>query len=226
MIGIKELPVSERPRERMISEGEGALSNTELLAILIGSGTGKESAVTLASRVLKLDEDGLAYLSTVHAKELSAIRGIGPAKACSILAALELGKRVATLETKKKIRFMHPEDIAGLFMEDLRREKKEHFYILLLNAKQEMAGKELISIGNISGAIVDPRDVFRPAVKRGAAGIILVHNHPSGDPEPSKADISITKQMVEAGDVMQIKVLDHLIIGDGKFVSLRRRKLI
>jgi DNA repair protein RadC len=223
---IKELPHSERPRERLIALGAGALSNQELLALLIGSGVKGESAMALASRVLGYTDEGIIWLRTASPEELSRIIGIGDATACRILAAAELGRRMSESKTAQHIRFNSPDDIAEIFMEDLRYAKNELFKILMLNVRGEMMGREVISIGNISSSIVDAREVFRPAVRRGAASIVLVHNHPSGDPSPSPQDIDVTKKLVEAGGVLGIKVLDHLIIGDRCFTSFRRNKLL
>jgi DNA repair protein RadC len=226
MPGIKELPEAERPREKLLAQGSASLSNTELLAVLIGSGGKGKSAMALAAKVLAMDERGLSFLSVAVPEELTGLPGIGVAGACRIAAAAELGKRLSQSRREKKIRFGTPEDVAALFMEDMRYETKEMLRILLLNAGNEMMGKELISIGNITGSIVDPRDVFKPAVKRGAASIVLVHNHPSGNPGPSEADISVTERIVEAGRILDIEVLDHLIIGDGEFISMKREKLM
>jgi DNA repair protein RadC len=223
---IKELPCSERPRERLISLGAGALSNQELLALLIGSGVKGESAMALALKVLGCTEEGIVWLQAASVEELSRIMGIGDATACRISAAAELGKRMSESRTAQHIRFDSPDDIASLFMEDLRYAKNELFKTLLLNVRGEMMGREIVSMGSINSSIVDAREVFRPAVKRGAASIVLVHNHPSGNPAPSPQDIEVTKGLVEAGDVLGIKVLDHLIIGDGCFTSFRRNNLM
>jgi DNA repair protein RadC len=226
MPGIMELPEAERPREKLRSQGSGSLSNIELLAILIGNGRGEDSAMDLASKVLALNENGIFFLSTASPEELERIAGIGEAKACRIAAAAEFGRRLSRRDKGTKTRFGAPEDIAALFMEDMRRETRELFQILLLNTRGEMMGKELVSAGNITSSIVDPRDVFKPAIRRGAASIVLVHNHPSGNPEPSGADIEATRRIVDAGKLLDVKVLDHLIIGDGIFVSLKRIKLM
>jgi DNA repair protein RadC len=223
---IKELPRSERPRERLIALGAGALSNQELLALLIGSGVKGASAMALASRVLGYAEEGIVWLQTASTEELSRIMGIGDATACRISAAAELGKRMSESKTAQHIRFNSPDDIASFFMEDLRYAKNELFKILLLNVRGEMMGREVVSVGSINASIVDAREVFRPAVRRGAASIVLVHNHPSGDPAPSPQDIEVTNGLIEAGDVLGIRVLDHLIIGDGCFVSFRRDSLM
>lgn len=223
---IKELPQSERPRERMIKSGADKLSNTELLAIIIGTGTKKESAMNLAGKIISMEDDGLSFLGSALPEDLAMIPGVGVAKSCQIIAAVELGKRLSSKNGKNKIRINSPEDIAVLFMEDMRYLKKESFRILLLNTKKEVMSVEYISTGNINSSIVDPREVFSPAVRKSAGSIVLVHNHPSGNPEPSDADIKVTERLQEAGSLLDINVVDHIIIGDGTYTSLKRNKLI
>jgi DNA repair protein RadC len=223
---MKELPQSERPRERLLAHGAGALTNQELLALLIGSGVRGMSAMALALKALGHTDEGIVWLQTASPEELSRISGIGNAVACRISAAVELGKRISESRIAQHIRFDSPDDIALLFMEDLRYEKNERFKILLLNVRGEMMGRELVSAGGISSSIVDAREVFRPAVRRGAASIVLVHNHPSGDPSPSPQDIEVSNDLIKAGRILGIRVLDHLIIGDGRFTSFRREDLM
>ncbi len=223
---IKELPYSERPRERMLSQGAGMLSNTELLAILIGTGTRNESAMSLAEQIISKEEEGLHFLGSAVPQELSEISGVGEAKSCQIAAAIELGKRLATKPRAKRLNIGSPEDIASIFMEEIRYHKKESFKILLLNKKNEIISVEDISTGNIDTSIVDPREVFNPAIRKSAGSIVLVHNHPSGNPEPSNADIKVTERIKKAGEILDIKVVDHIIIGDGTFISFKRKKLI
>ena len=223
---IRKLPEDERPREKLWREGACALSNMELLAIIIGSGTRELSAMDLASKILSLKEDGIGYLSVASPEEMSEIPGIGKARSSQIAAAVELGKRLSAFSPKKRIQVRTPEEIAMLFMEEMRHETQESFRVLLLNSRNEVMGKELISIGNICGSIVDPRDVFKPGVKRGAAAVAFVHNHPSGNPKPSGEDITITSRLIEAAKILDIKVIDHLIIGDGSFISFRLEKLM
>jgi DNA repair protein RadC len=226
MSRIKELPQSERPRERLIKLGAGVLSNQELLALLIGSGVKGEPVMTLASRVLGYTDEGITWLRTASTEELSRITGIGDATACRISAAAELGKRMSEGKAAQHMRFSSPDDIASLFMEDLRYSKNELFKVLMLNVRGEMMGHELVSAGGINSSIVEAREVFRPAIRRGAASIVLIHNHPSGNPAPSQQDLEATDGLVEAGGVLGVKVLDHLIIGDGCFVSFRRQGLM
>lgn len=223
---IKELPSDERPRERMLNFGADSLSNTELLAILISTGTRKESAMRLAEKIIASEDDGLHYLGSAVPEDLWGIPGVGIAKSCQIVAAVELGKRLSSNQKNRVARISTPEDIASLFMEKMRYLKKESFKVLLLNTKSEVISEENISTGNINSSIVDPREVFNPAIRKSAGSVALVHNHPSGNPEPSDADINVTDRLVKAGELLDIRVVDHIIIGDGKYISFKRKKLI
>lgn len=218
---IKEMPAVERPREKLKLLGVKKLSNAELLAILIGTGTRNVSSTELAGEILALDAEGITYFCDCTTEELAAVSGVGIAKASRIVAAVELGKRIATKPRKVKIQISDPADVAALFIEDMRYLKNEVFKVLMLNVKNEIMQIESISTGNINRALVDARDVFRPAVKRGAASVILIHNHPTGNPEPSGEDVRTTVQLKQAGSLLGIKVLDHLIIGDGVYESLK-----
>lgn len=223
---IKELPLEERPRERLLRSGANKLSNTDLLAILISSGTKRESAMTLAERILSKENNGIHFLGSAIPEDLVSIPGVGTAKSCQILAAVELGKRLVSDPGSDKAQIRTPEDIAGFIMGDMRYLKKESFRILLLNIKNEVISVENISTGNINSSIVDPRAVFSPAIRKHAGSIALVHNHPSGNPEPSNEDIKITQKLAKAGELLDIKVVDHIIIGDGSYRSFRRMKLL
>lgn len=219
---LREVPEEERPRERMLAYGAGALSNAELVAILLRTGTRRESAVTLAQRLLK-SSGGLRGLANRSLDELCELRGIGPAKALQILAALELGKRLASTGMEAAPVIRSPRDVAALMTEELRYLQQEHFVILFLNTKNRVTGRETLAIGSLNAAIVHPREVFRAAVRRSAASIICVHNHPSGDPTPSAEDVQLTERLAEAGRLIGIELLDHIIIGDKDFVSLKER---
>jgi DNA repair protein RadC len=225
-IAIKELPAAERPREKMMRYGPGFLSNGELISILIGTGTKELSALALANRVLAMEEEGLPFLADCTCEELCRIEGIGAAKSCQILAAIELGKRLSGSLKKDRFVIGSPKDIADLCMEELRYRKKEYFRVFYLNTKNEVTATEDASIGNLNSSIVHPREIFRNAVKKGAAAIIVAHNHPSGNPLPSQNDIDITKRLVEVGELIGIPVLDHLIIGDGSYISLKEKQLM
>ncbi len=223
---IKELPSEERPREKLMKNGAGVLSNAELLAILIGTGTREMSAVMLANRILAMEKEGLSYLAGCLPEELSDIPGMGMAKSCQIIAAIELGKRIATKPKGKKINIKSPDEVASLFLEEMRYLQKEYFKILLLNTKNEIIMIETISVGSLNSSVVHPREVFCTAIKKSACSVIAVHNHPSGNPSPSQNDIDVTYRLAEAGELLGIKLLDHLIIGDGTYLSLKEKMLL
>lgn len=219
---IKNLPKEDRPRERLLKYGATHLSNLELLAIIIGSGTKNESVMDLASRLL-MHFEGLHLLHDATIEELTAIRGIGEAKGVSILAAIELGKRISQYRTKDKYVIRSPQDGADFVMEEMRRLSQEHFVVIFLDSKNQVIHYQTIFIGSLNASIVHPREIFREAVKRSAASIICAHNHPSGDPTPSKEDIQVTKRLVDAGKMMGIELLDHIIIGNRKYTSLKEK---
>ncbi|GHU49847.1 UPF0758 protein [Clostridia bacterium] len=223
---IKEMPAMERPREKLQLLGAGNLSNAELLAVLLSTGTRELSAVALADMIISIDGSGISYLTECSLEELSGIKGVGIAKACRIAAAVELGKRIATGPGKKKITITSGRDLADIFMPDMRFLKNECFKALLLNIKNEVIAIHPITVGIINSSIVDPREVFRAAIKRGAASLVLAHNHPSGNPEPSGADVDVTIRLVEAGKLLGVTVIDHIVIGDGVYVSMKQRQLI
>lgn len=220
---LKELPYQELPREKILSNGVSCLSNTELLAVLIASGTKDESALTLAGRVLSLEKESLSKLTQYQPEELQKVKGIGVAKACQIVAAMELGRRIAVIPKEKRVKLDTPDQVAALFMEEMRHLKKETFRVALLNVKNEVIMREDISVGGINFSGAHPREVFQNAVKKGAYAVILVHNHPSGDPAPSSSDIATTHQLAEAGKILGIQVLDHIVVGDGKYISLKQQ---
>lgn len=219
---IKDVPKEDRPRERLLKLGSNHLSNQELLAILLGSGTKRESVMDLSNRVL-MHFEGLKLLSDATIEELTAIKGIGPAKGVVILAAIEVGKRMNEYKPDEKYTIRSPEDGANYVMEEMRSLAQEHFVVIFLNTKNEIIHRQTIFIGSLNASIVHPREVFREAVKRSAASIICAHNHPSGDPAPSQEDIHVTRRLVESGKMIGIELLDHLIIGDRKFVSLKEK---
>ncbi|NLD11305.1 MAG: DNA repair protein RadC [Clostridiales bacterium] len=223
---IRSLPEEERPLEKLIKSGPGALSTTELLALIIHTGTRDNSAIHLAEEVLSICDDGLRGMGSIGLDELLEIGGIGTSKACSILAAIELGKRMAASHGARRVALTNSDEEADLFMEELRYEKKEHFKSVMVNAKGEVISVDNVSVGELSSTIVHPREVFSQAIRKSAAGVILVHNHPSGDPSPSDEDIETTNRLVRGGQVLGIRVLDHIIIGDGSFSSLRAMELI
>lgn len=220
-MNMRQLPSAEKPREKLLREGKEKLSNIEILAILIGSGTREKSAMELATEIISLDKTGIKYLADCRPEELTKINGIGHCKACEVLAAVELGKRLASLPAEKKKIITGSSDIADIFMERMRYHKKEYFISLMINAKGQIIEETEVSIGDLCSSTTHPREVFVDAVRRSAGSVIFVHNHPSGDPSPSQADIDTTKRLVKAGELLGIPVLDHIIIGDGKYVSMK-----
>lgn len=220
-VGIKNLPPSERPREKLFRNGAESLSNAEILALLLGSGTRRQSALALAEHILSVDPSGLRFLRECSPEELCRIDGVGPARAAVLLAASELGRRLGTMPGEKRVDVSDSYDVAALFMEDMRYLKKETFRVLLLNAKNEIIMIDEVSIGSLVMTDANPREVFFNPLRRGAASVILVHNHPSGNPEPSQSDLILTEKLSAAGDLLGIEVLDHIIIGDGRFFSMK-----
>ncbi|MBP1995920.1 RadC family protein [Paenibacillus eucommiae] len=219
---LREIPNEDKPRERMMEHGAQALNNAELLAILLRTGTYSESAVRLAQRMLS-ECGGLRSLVDMSKDQLTQIKGIGNAKALQIQAGIELGRRLSRTKLEETVTIRSPENVADLMREELRYLQKEHFVCLFLNTKNHVVGQETLSMGSLNASIVHPREVFRAAIKRSSASIVCVHNHPSGDPTPSPEDIQLTQRLVEAGSIIGIEVLDHIIIGDQLFVSLKEQ---
>ncbi|ANB59601.1 RadC family protein [Anoxybacteroides amylolyticum] len=219
---IRDVPKEARPRERLLSDGPESLSNQELLALLLRTGTKKESVLQLAQRLLHHFE-GLRLLKDATVEEMTSIKGIGEAKAIQILAAIELGRRIGRLTYDERYVIRSPEDGAKYVMDDMRFLSQEHFVAIYLNTKNQVIHRKTVFIGSLNASIVHPREVFKEAIKRSAASIICVHNHPSGDPTPSREDIEVTRRLAECGRIIGIELLDHLIIGDQKFISLKEK---
>ncbi|HET7657887.1 MAG TPA: DNA repair protein RadC [Bacillales bacterium] len=219
---IRDVPEDDRPRERVLKEGVGVLSNQELIAIVLRNGTRQESVLQLSQRLLHHFQ-GLRMLSGATVKELMSIKGIGAAKAVEIMAAIELGKRVTRLQTPERTAIHSPEAGAELVMNEMRFLSQEHFVCLYLNTKNEIIHRQTVFIGSLNASIVHPREVFKEAFRHSAASVICFHNHPSGDPSPSREDIAITQRLVQCGQMLGIEVLDHIVIGDQKFISLKEK---
>ncbi|MFE8703450.1 DNA repair protein RadC [Cytobacillus sp. FJAT-54145] len=219
---IRDFPEDERPRERFIQNGPESLANHELLALLLRTGTKEESVLQLANRLLKHFE-GLRLLKDATLDEITEIKGIGKAKAIQVLAAVEIGRRISNLAYDDRYVIRSPEDGANYVMHDMRFLSQEHFVCLYLNTKNQVLHKKTIFIGSLNASIVHPREVFKEALRRSAASIICAHNHPSGDPTPSREDIEVTKRLSECGKMIGIDLLDHLIIGENTFVSLKEK---
>lgn len=219
---IKKMPEAERPQEKMLYSGAGGLSNSELLALIIRTGTGDKSALRLADEVITYANDNTGGLGAAEVRELTEIDGIGEAKACSIVAAMELSKRIISgHQGTIRVRIRDSRQVAEILMEEMMYEKRELFMTLNLNSRLQVESKSIISIGNIDSAPVHPREVFGPAVRRGAAAVVVAHNHPSGDPAPSPQDIEVTKRLIKASEILGIRLLDHVIVGNGCYTSMR-----
>ena len=222
---IHDLSKSDRPRERLIRQGAKSLSNQELLAILLRTGTKDRSVYHLSMELLKTLET-IQSFRDVTLEELMSIRGIGEAKAVHILAAVELGRRVYSASSEERYKIRSPKDAAAYVMTDLSGLQQEHFVALFLNVKNEVLHRQTIFIGGLNTTIVHPRELFKEAVRRSAASVIVMHNHPSGNPTPSEEDVLVTKRLVKAGEILGIQLLDHIIIGEYNFVSLKEKGYI
>lgn len=223
---IKEWPLPERPRERLQAVGAASLSSRELIAILIGSGTEGRSAVEVAGEMLRVHEGSLRRLASAAGRQLEDVPGVGPAVAARIAAALELGRRLAREGPPERDRIQSPSDVYIRCAPALRDLPQEEFRVLLLNTQNAVVRELPVTRGTLDASIVHPREVFRAAIAESAASVILTHNHPSGDPSPSPDDRQVTEQLVAAGDVLGIPVLDHIIIGDGRYLSFVEAGLI
>ena len=212
------LQLNAKPVEQLKLLGVDNLSNLELLSVILNS-------QELAFQVLSIEESGIYYLPECTLEELSKIKGMGPSKASVLIAGIELGKRISTKPKSRRINVKCSQDLADYFMADMRYLKNECFKVLLLNTKSDVIAVESVSKGIINSAVVDPREVFRSAIKHGAMSLVLAHNHPSGNPEPSSADLDVTIRLIDSGRLLGIRVVDHIIIGDGEFVSMRQRNI-
>ncbi len=226
-IRIVDLPATERPRERLIAMGSTHLSTAELIAILLatGQGKGKLSAVGLGQYVLQqLSQDQrnpLEVLRDINPQELTKIHGIGPAKATTILAAIELGKRVFECRPSKRI-IESPEAVASALSHELMWQAQEKFAVLLLDVKNQLLATKVITIGTATETLAHPREIFREVIRQGASRLIIGHNHPTGNTEPSQEDMELTKQLLQGAQLLGIPLLDHLILGNGSYQSLRQ----
>ena len=221
---IKEMPLDLRPRERMIQVGEGALSTAELLAIILRTGVGGENVLALATRLLSTF-GGLPGLARASFAELNQVKGLGPAKTSQIKAVLELGRRMLLAAPEQRFVVRSPTDVAQLLLAEMSHLEQEHFRVVYLDTRNQVLGIETIYIGSLNASHIRVAEVFRDAIKRNCAAIIVAHNHPSGDPSPSPEDVSVTRELASAGNLLDIELLDHLVIGQQRFVSLRERGL-
>lgn len=219
---IQHLPQEDRPRERLARYGADSLSLVELLALLLGSGTKETPVLSLAQQIIS-HFGSLQQLADATLSELCSIKGVGPAKAIQLKAALHLGMRASKQEIAPKYKISHPTQAYEIVRNELENEKREVFIAILLDIKNVLITKEIISIGDLSHTLVHPREVFYSAIRHKAASLIVAHNHPSGDVSPSKADIDLTQNLIQVGKVMSIPLQDHLIVGNQSFLSLREK---
>ncbi len=227
-VKMKELPSCERPYEKMEMYGAETLSNAELLAIIIKTGTKEDTAVNLAQRILNIESSEekqcLRFLQEISVDELTKVKGIGRVKAIQIKAVCEIAKRMSRPIDTLKIKIKNPEDVAKLLMEEMRYEKREIAKVIILNTKNVVLKVLDISFGGINFAMIEPKEVLSEVIKMQAPKIILIHNHPSGDPTPSKQDFNFTDRIYEACEILGVELLDHIIIGDGYFESIFSEK--
>ena len=222
---VKELPLDDRPREKLLLRGAQSLSDAELVAILLRTGKKGKSVIEIARELIN-SEGNLAMLATKTVDSLQKISGIGKDKAAALAAAFELSRRILSQPkwlSNKKI--TSPQDVAEIFIPILRDDNKEKFIVVCLNSANKIIKHEIISVGNLNSSVVHPREIFKVAIDNSSASIILIHNHPSGNPEPSNEDIRITKKIVETGKIMDIPVFDHLIIAGETYTSLVEKRL-
>jgi len=222
---LKDLPEDLQPRERLHQFGVEALSNRDILAIVLRIGSKGENVLELADRILA-EAGGLIGLAKLSVHELEQVHGMGPAKTAQVKAALELGKRSVCSDPMTRPAINSPGDVADLVMEEMRGLDREHFRIMHLSTRNHVLGIIPVSIGSLNSSIVHPRECFKEAIRRNANTIILLHNHPSGDPSPSREDLDITRRLVEGGKILGIEVLDHVIIGDKRYISLKEQNMM
>ena len=221
---MRDLPADERPRERLARYGSAALSTSELVAILLRTGGRGENVLQMAQNLLAA-YGGLAGLARVNFRDLSAIKGIGTAKAAQLQAGLEIGRRLVIAAPGERPQITSPADAAALLMVEMTHLEQEHLRLLLLDTKNRVLASPTIYKGNVNTTVVRVAELFREAIRHNSTGLIVAHNHPSGDPTPSPEDVQMTRQIVQAGQLLGIEVLDHVIIGDNRFVSLKERGL-
>ncbi len=221
---MRDMAEQNRPRERLLQVGERAVSTAELLAIVLRSGVPGENVLRLAERLLITFKD-LPGLARASVAELTAVKGVGPAKAVEIKAALEIGRRLLTTAPEEKPRITSPADAANLLMSEMSFLDKEHLRLVLMDTRNRVLATPTIYIGSLNTSVIRIGELFRAAIKENAAAFIVAHNHPSGDPSPSPEDVAVTRQIVQAGTLLNIDVLDHIVIGHNRFVSLKERGL-
>ncbi len=221
---IRDLPQEERPRERLRNYGESSLSNAELLAIILRTGTQSESVLSQSTRLMS-QFGGLSGLARASYDELCSVHGFGDAKTAQVKAAFELGRRALSLQEEERPMIHSPQDVANLLQGEMAFLEQEHIRVLLLNSRNRVQSIHEVYKGSVNSAVIRGGEMFRDAVRANAPAVILVHNHPSGDPAPSEEDVVITRQIIDAGKLLDIEVLDHVIVAQRGYVSLKERKL-
>jgi DNA repair protein RadC len=225
---LKETGDVDRPYERCLRHGPSSLSDAQLLAVILRTGTKGTGVMDLSEKILKLSQGDSGLLGICHltADELMTVPGIGEVKAVQILCVGELSRRISTYRARRDLSFTRPETIADYFMERLRHEERENLILMMLDTKGHLIGEKLMTVGTVNASLISPREVFMEALKHRAVSVILLHNHPSGDPEPSSEDRKITEKMKRAGELLEIRLLDHVVIGDRRYVSFAERGLL
>jgi len=223
-VTVKEMPEKERPRERLARVGPQSLSTSELLAIILRTGVGGENVLTMSNRILGTFS-GLAGLARASFAQLTAQRGLGPAKASQLMAAFELGRRLMAEAPEERYQIRSPSDASHILLPLIGHKEQEHFVVLYLDTRNRVVDQEILYKGSLNTSLVRTAEVFRGAVRRNSAALVVAHNHPSGDPHPSPEDIALTRRLVKAGKLLEVDVLDHLVIGQNRYVSLREREL-
>ena len=221
---IHDMPTGERPRERLLHYGPGSLSTAELIAILLRTGSRGENVLDLATRLL-VEFGGLGGVLRATVSELSAVKGVGEAKAAQLKAGLELGRRLLIAAPHERPQITSPADAANLLMLEMGHLEQEHLRVLLLDTRNRVLASPVVYKGNVNTSVIRIAEIFREAIRHNSTAMIIAHNHPSGDPTPSPEDVRVTRQVVEVGNLVDIEVLDHLIIGQGRYVSLKERGL-
>lgn len=221
---IREMPPDDRPREKLVKFGPGALTDSELLAILLRVGVAGENVVSLSQRLLK-EHGGLTGLSRVPLSQLCELRGMGEAKASQLKAALEIGRRLLLAEPDQRLQIRSPGDLASPLILEMAELEQEHLKVIMLDNKNRVLKMQTVYVGTINSSQVRVAEIYREAIRQNSVSIIVAHNHPSGDPTPSNEDVAVTGELIEAGKLLGIDLLDHLVIGHQRFVSLRERRL-
>ncbi|MFL0195767.1 DNA repair protein RadC [Clostridium sp. WILCCON 0269] len=222
---IMDLPVNERPRERLFRYGPEALSNSELLAVILGTGTKGENIVSLSNRIIK-NNGGLNGVFNSNLEDFTSVSGVGKAKAAKILAVVEMSKRFKSYRDGDNYKIRNPKDAAMLVMEEMRGLKQEYLKVVMLNTKNVVIEIKNVFMGSLNSSIIHPREIFYYAIKKNSASIIVCHNHPSGDPSPSDEDVNVTFRLKKCGEILGIQLVDHIIIGGGIFISLREKGIL